>query len=249
MSGHSHWSTIKRKKNVIDARRGRLFSKLAKAITIAARDGGGDPSMNLTLRYAVDKAKASNMTKDAIERAVKKGTGEIAGAVIEQLNYEGYGPGGVAVLVECLSDSRNRTSAEISHIFDTRGGSMGRPGCVSWMFTRKGVIAVTSSASEEQLMEAALEAGADDVEETDDGFEVTCAPLALDAVRSAIESAEMAVESAEITNVPLNYIALGREDAEKILKLLEALDDNDDVQAVHANFDIPAEILEEIQSN
>ncbi|MDP6379828.1 MAG: YebC/PmpR family DNA-binding transcriptional regulator [Phycisphaerae bacterium] len=248
MSGHSHWSTIKRKKGAVDAKRGREFSKLAKAIMIAARDGGGDPAMNLALRYAIDKAKAANMTKDAISRATKKGTGELAGGTIEHLTYEGYGPAGVAIFVECLSDSRNRTSGQISHIFDSRGGSMGSPGCVSWMFSKKGVIAVSNSVSEEKLMEVALDAGADDIEEMPDGFEVTCKPVALDAVKGAIEAAGIAVESAEVTNVPQNYITLGKDDARKILRLMEALDDNDDVQAVHANFDIPVEILEEIQN-
>ncbi|MGB2754325.1 MAG: YebC/PmpR family DNA-binding transcriptional regulator [Phycisphaerae bacterium] len=250
MSGHSHWARIKRKKGATDAKRGQLFSKCARAITVAARNGGGDLALNLTLRYAIDEARAANMPKDSIERAVKKGTGELAdekpfAAVI----YEGYAPGGVAVLVECLTDNRTRTVGEIVRIFEHSGGTLGRPGCVAWMFAPKGVILTAAGADEEQAMDAALAAGADDMTESDDGtFEITCAPENLDRIREALEKAGISVESAEVRQVPQNYVALDEANAPKVLRLMESLEDHDDVQKVHANFDIAPDLLEKLQN-
>ena len=250
MSGHSHWARSKRKKGATDAKRGQLFSKCARAITVAARNGGGDPALNLTLRYAIDEARAVNMTKDSIERALKKGTGELADdKPIQAVLYEGYAPGGVAVLVECLTDNRTRTVGEIVRIFEHSGGSLGRPGCVAWMFAPKGVLLTAPGVDEEQAMDVALAAGADDMTESDDGtFEITCAPENLDRVKEALEKAGIAVESAEVRQVPQNYIALDEANAPKVLRLMEALEDHDDVQKVHANFDIAPALLEKLQN-
>jgi len=249
MSGHSHWATIKRKKGAQDAKRGKLFSKCAKAIIVAARQGGGDPATNLRLRYAIEEAKAVNMPNANIERAIKRGTGELTdGTQIEEVLYEGYGPGGVAVLVEAATDNRNRTSSEVAKIFARHGGRMGEPGCVAWMFSQKGVITVTGCDDEERLMEAALAAGADDLAETDDGFDVLTPPDAFEAVKKALAEAGFAFERAEVTQVPQNYVSLGEEDARKALALLEELDDHDDVQRVHSNVDIDADLLARLQA-
>jgi len=249
MAGHSHWARIKRKKGATDVKRGQLFSKCARAITVAARTGGGDPALNLTLRYAIDEARAANMPKDSIERAVKKGTGELADEKpITPVLYEGYAPGGIAVLVEGLTDNRTRTAGEIARLFERSGGSLGRPGCVAWMFASKGILLTAPGPDEEQVMDAALAAGADDMTESDDAFEITCAPENLDRVKEALEKADIAVESAEVRQVPQNYITLDEANAPKVLRLMESLEDHDDVQKVHANFDIAPELLEKLQN-
>jgi len=249
MSGHSHWSTIKRKKGAADAKRGKMFSKCAKAIIVAARTGGGDPNMNLRLRYAIDDAKAVNMPNANIDRAIKKGTGELGdGAQIEEILYEGYGPGGVAILVEVMTDNRNRTGGEVSRIFERHAGNMGQPGCVGWMFSQKGVITVTGDPDEEQLMEVALSAGAEDLSEAEGGFDVLTPPEAFEAVKQALTEAGVAYEAAEISQVAQNYVALSDDDARKTLALLEELDDHDDVQKVHSNMDIDADLVEKMQA-
>jgi len=249
MSGHSHWSTIKRKKGAQDAKRGKQFSKCAKAIIVAARMGGGDPDMNLRLRYAIDDAKAVNMPSANIDRAIKKGAGELDdGAQIEEVVYEGYGPGGVAIFVEAMTDNRNRTSSGVSKIFERHGGNMGQPGCVAWMFSQKGVITVTACDDEEQLMEAALSAGAEDLAETDAGFDVLTLPEALQDVKQALAQAGVPVDAAEISQVPQTYVSLGEADARKTLALLEELDDHDDVQKVHSNVDVDADLVAKIQT-
>ncbi len=248
MAGHSHWAGIKHKKAREDAKRGKIFSKCARAITVAARQGGGDPAMNLTLRYAIDDARAANMPKDNIERAIKKGTGELEGETIEECAYEGYGPGGVAIFVEAMTDNRTRTSNEISRLFDRHGGNMGQPGCVGWMFSKKGLVTVPADAAEETVMEVALSAGAEDMAETDDGFEITTPPEVLADVREALEGAGVQVETAHLAQIPQTYVSLAEDDARKVLALMEELDDHDDVQNVHSNFDIDAELLEKIQA-
>ena len=249
MSGHSHWSTIKRKKGAADAKRGKVFSKCAKAIIVAARQGGGDPNMNIRLRYAIDDAKAVNMPNANIDRAIKRGTGELDdGTRIEEIIYEGYGPAGVAVLVEALTDNANRTGGDVSKIFDRHGGNMGKPGCVAWMFSQKGVITGPAGQDEETLMDAALAAGAEDLNLTDAGFEITTPPDALGDVRKALEGAGVPVEGAEVAQVPQNYVSLQEEDARKTLALLEELDDHDDVQKVHSNVNIDAELVAKIQA-
>jgi len=249
LSGHSHWSTIKRKKGAADAKRGKVFSKCAKAITVAAKTGGGDPDMNLRLRYAIDEARSVNMPGANIQRAIKKGTGELdGGKQIEEVLYEGYGPGGVAILAEAMTDNRNRTSSDVGKLFERHGGNLGQPGCVAWMFSQKGVITVTGFDDEEQLMDAALASGAEDLNQTDDGFEVLCAPDAFEAARKALAEAGIPIERAEVSQVPQNYISLGENDARKVLALLEGLEDHDDVQKVHSNFDVAPEVLEKLQA-
>ncbi len=249
MSGHSHWSTIKRKKGAADAKRGKVFSKCAKAITVAAKTGGGDPDMNLRLRYAIDEARSANMPGANIQRAIKKGTGELDdGRQIEEVLYEGYGPGGVAILAEAMTDNRNRTSSDVGKLFERHGGNLGQPGCVAWMFSQKGVITVTGFDDEEQLMDVALAAGAEDLNQTDDGFEVLCAPDAFEAAKKALQEAGIPIERAEVSQVPQNYISLGENDARKVLALLEGLEDHDDVQKVHSNFDVAPEVLEKLQA-
>ncbi len=248
MSGHSHWATIKRKKGAADAKRGQAFSKCARALTLAARTGGGDPATNLTLRYAMDEARAVNMPKDSIDRAIKKGTGDLAGAVIEQILYEAYAPGGVAVLVDVVTDNRNRTASEITKIFERHGGHMGQPGCVGWMFSLKGVLTVTGFSDEEKLMDLALGAGAEDLTETEGAFEVITPPETFEAVKAALAAAGVPVERAEVAQRPQNFVPLDEAAARKVLSLMEALEDHDDVQKVHANFDIPTDVLEKIQA-
>jgi YebC/PmpR family DNA-binding regulatory protein len=250
MSGHSKWSSIKHKKGAADAKRGKLFSKLSRAIIVAARDGGPDPEGNATLATAIQKARDASMPKDTIERAIARGAG--AGgdgdAAFETVTYEGYGPGGVAVFVEALTDNRNRTAAEVRHIFTKHDGNLGTSGAVAWLFERKGVLIVSGdSVDEDELVLAAADAGAEDVEPDGSSLQVTSAPDDLAAVREALESAGIAYESAELTMLPKTTIAVEDESAaKKLLRLMDALEENDDVQAVYANFDIPEGILEAV---
>jgi YebC/PmpR family DNA-binding regulatory protein len=248
MSGHSHWARIKHKKGVTDARRGRLWSKLARDVIVAARSGGGDAEMNPRLRLAIDKAKGANMPKDTIENAIKKGTGELAGAAsFEEILYEGYGPGGVAVMCKVLTDNRNRTAAEIKKIFERGGGNLGATNCVAWMFAQRGVISVDASVCDEDtLMEIALEAGADDVQPDADQFEITCDPSQFGAVLEALKQREIAVASSDLSMVPSTTITLDGETGRKVLRLIEALDDQDDAQSVVSNFEIPDEVMAEL---
>ncbi|HUV66049.1 MAG TPA: YebC/PmpR family DNA-binding transcriptional regulator [Sedimentisphaerales bacterium] len=248
MSGHSHWAGIKYKKAALDAKRGKVWSKVARMIIVAAKQGGGDPSANLSLRYAIDKAKAANMPKDTIEKAVKKGTGELEGTSFEEVAYEGYGPAGVAVMVEALTDNRHRTGPEIKRIFEKHGGSLGTTGCVNWMFTKKGLITVsTANADEEQLLEIAMNAGADDMQNTGDVFEITCDPAAYEQLRAALQEKGIATELTEISMVPQNAVDIGDDHvAKRILSLMEAFEDHDDVQNTYANFNIPEETLARI---
>ena len=244
MAGHSHWSNIARKKSVIDAKRGKLWSKLAKAIIIAAKLGGGDPAANLKLRIAIDTAKAVSMPKDNIERAIKAGTGESKAGNLEEILYEGYGPGGVAVLCEILTDNRNRTAGEVRKIFEMSGGKLGETGCVAWMFERKGLIIIPLTAIEEDaLMELALEAGADDVKRTGDSYEVTTDPSNFGKVCEALEQRQIKPDSSEITRISSTTVELDADSGRKMLKLAEALDDHDDVQKLAANFNIPDEAM------
>jgi YebC/PmpR family DNA-binding regulatory protein len=245
MSGHSKWANIKHKKGAADAKRGKVFTKLIKEITVAARMGGGDVNANPRLRSAILAAKAENMPKDNMERAIKKGTGELEGVNYEESSYEGYGPAGAAVLVESLTDNKNRAVADIRHIFSKHGGNLGENGCVAWMFEKKGYLVVEKSAvDEDTLMETALEAGAEDVREDGDNFEVITAPEDFEAVKEAIDAAEIATLSAEVTMLPQNMAELAGKDAEKMIRLMDALDDCDDVQKVYTNADIPDDVLE-----
>jgi len=244
MSGHSKWSSIKHKKAATDAKRGKIFTKLIKEITVAARTGGGDADINPRLRAAILAAKNENMPKDNIERAVKKGTGELEGVSYEESIYEGYGPGGAAVLIESLSDNKNRTVADIRYIFSKSGGNMGENGCVAWMFDKKGYIAVENKAAdEESLMEAALDAGAEDIREDNSNFEVITAPEDFEAVKAAIDSASISYIVAEVTMLPQSTTFLNGKEAEQMVRLMEALEDCDDVQKVYTNADIPEEIV------
>jgi len=248
MAGHSHWAGIKHKKALVDAKRGKTWSKLSKAIIVAAKMGGGDPDANLRLRYAIDDAKAVSMPKDNIERAIKKGTGELDSEALEEVVYEGYGAGGVAVLCEILTDNRNRTAPEIRKIFEMSDGKLGSTGCVAWMFDLKGLFLVPADQTDEDtLMELALESGADDVKSEEDTFEITCDPGIFDDVRTAIKEAGIETDVAEITRIPQNTVDLSLEDARKVLKLMERLDDHDDVQDVAANFNIPDDVMAEIE--
>ena len=246
MSGHNKWSTIRHKKGAADAKRGKIFTKIIKEITVAAKLGGGDPNGNPRLRSAVDKAKAENMPKDNIERAIKKGTGELEGVNYEEIVYEGYGPGGVAVLVECMTDNRNRTVGDVRSTFTKCNGNMGETGCVSWMFDKKGLIVVGKDADFEKLFEVALEAGAEDVADEEEQYEVLTDPTAFIEVREALEKAGFAYESAEVTMIPQTMVKLDGKNAENMLKLMDRLEDNDDVQNVYANFDISTEEMEKL---
>jgi len=246
MSGHNKWSTIKHKKGAADAKRGKIFTKLIKEITVAAKIGGGDPDGNPRLRTAIDKAKAENMPKDNIERAIKKGTGGLEGVTYEETTYEGYGPGGVAVLVEVMTDNRNRTVSDVRSIFSKCNGNMGEAGCVSWMFDKKGLIVFSGDADFDKLFEAALEAGADDVSDEDGQIEVTTDPSAFFDVREALEKAGFKYDSAEVTMIPQTMVKLEGKQAESMLRLMERLEDNDDVQNVYANFDISEEEMEKM---
>jgi YebC/PmpR family DNA-binding regulatory protein len=248
MSGHSHWAGIKYKKAAADAKRGKVWSKIARMIIVAAKQGGGDSSANLSLRYAIDKAKAANMPKDTIEKAIKKGTGELEGTSFEEVLYEGYGPNGVAIMVEALTDNRNRTGPEIKRLFEKHGGSLGTSGCVNWMFTKKGLITVSAaSTDEEQLMESALSAGADDMQAVGEVFEITCDPTAYEELKKTLEESEIPIEVAEISMVPQSAIEISDEQvARRIISLMEAFEDHEDVQNTYANFDIPEEIIAQI---
>jgi YebC/PmpR family DNA-binding regulatory protein len=247
MSGHSKWSSIKHKKGAADARRGKIFTKLIKEITVAARLSGGDPDGNPRLRTAIQAAKAENMPKENITRAIKKGTGELEGTSYEEVNYEGYGPGGVAMLIDCLTDNKNRTVADIKHLFDRHGGNLGEPGCVSWMFEKMGVILFDKdTVDEEKLLDAALEAGAEDVKESETEFEVITSPSEFDPVKKAFDDKGLIYSVAEISMVPKNTVRLDGKKAEQLLNLVEAFEDNEDVNHVYANFDIPDEVMEAI---
>lgn len=247
MAGHSHWANIAHKKALVDNKRGKLWSKLSKAVIVAAKMGGGDPDQNPRLRLAVSDAKSARMPKDTIERAIKKGTGELDGGNMDEVVYEGYGPSGVAVMCDILTDNRNRTAPEIRKLFEIAGGSLGGTGCVAWMFDRKGLFMVAAEgANEDKLMEVALEAGADDVQLVDHQYEITCDQAAYSTVGDALEGAGVTIEMKQITNIPKSTVDLDAETARKVLKLMEALDDHDDVQSVSANFNIPEETMAEI---
>jgi len=245
MSGHSKWSTIKHKKGAADKKRAKVFTKLIKEITVAARMGGGDPGANPRLRRAIDSAKAQNMPKDNVDRAIKKGSGDMDGVNYEELMYEGYGPGGVAVMVECLTDNKNRTIADVRYIFNKAGGNVGTDGCVAWMFDKKGVITISKeNTDEDTLMEVALDAGAEDIKDEGDSFDVLTAPDDFDAVKDAIDGAQIPYEVAEISMVPQNTTAVSGKEAEQMVRFMEALDDNDDVQNFYTNADIPDEAFD-----
>jgi YebC/PmpR family DNA-binding regulatory protein len=246
MSGHSKWSTIKRKKGKADAERGRMFGRLIKEITVAARQGGGDAKGNARLRTAIDAAKAANMPAANIERAIKRGTGELEGVTIEEATYEGYGPGGVAILVDVVTDNRNRTTAELRHVFTKYGGRMAEAGSVAWQFQSRGSISVErDKVDEDALLALALEAGADDVvsDEGSDVYEILTAPSNFEAVKSALQSGGIAIASGEVRKVPQSTVSVGEKDAEPLLKIMDMLEEHDDVQNVAANFDIPDEVM------
>ncbi|WP_442484236.1 YebC/PmpR family DNA-binding transcriptional regulator [Aeoliella sp. SH292] len=249
MAGHSHWANIAHKKSVIDAKRGKVWSKLSKAIIVAAKMGGPDPDSNLRLRYAINDAKAISMPKDNIERAIKKGSGEIDGSNYEEVLYEGIGPAGVAIMCDILTDNRNRTAPEIRKLFEVCGGKLGATGCAAWTFDRKGLILIAADkADEEALMDLALEAGADDVRREGEVFEVICEPDSYRGVCDALAAAEIETSSRELTWIPRDTIEVSGDDARNVLKLMERLDDHDDVQSVSANFDISDEVLAEISA-
>ncbi|MCH9032839.1 MAG: YebC/PmpR family DNA-binding transcriptional regulator [candidate division Zixibacteria bacterium] len=249
MSGHSKWSTIKRKKGKTDAARGKIFTKLIKEITVAARDGGGDPDSNPRLRTAILSSKAQNMPQDNIKRAIQKGTGEIPGVVYDEITYEGYGPAGVAVFIECLTDNKQRTVAIVRHIFSKYGGNLGENGCVGWMFERKGQILIRAEGlDEDKAMETALEAGAEDMEPHDDMFVITTSISELESVRSSLESGGIKIESAEMIMNPTNTVALDESQAGKFFKLYEALDESDEVQKVWANFEMSDDVMAKLSA-
>jgi YebC/PmpR family DNA-binding regulatory protein len=248
MSGHSKWATIKHKKGAADKARGKLFAKVARQLEVAARDGGGDPNSNATLRTMMLKAKAAQMTNDAIDRAIKRGTGEAAGGTYEAITYEGYAPGGVGLLIDVLTDNRNRTGAEVRNVFSKLGGSIAEPGAVGWQFSRRGVVLV-GGGTEDEVMLAALDAGADDVAPDGDGWRITCDPATVYDVRDALQAAGLHVESAESTMVSSITVDVGsRDEARKILRIVDALEDNDDVQDVYGNFDIADEVMESLDA-
>ena len=249
MSGHSKWATIKHQKGAKDKARGKQFAKLIRQVEVAAREGGGDPEANPTLRTMFQKARDASVPLDTIDRAIKRATGELEGVTYEQITYEGYAPGGVAVLVEVLTDNRNRTGADIRSIFSRGGGSIAEPGAVAWQFDRKGQVLVDRKVEEDDLMLVALDAGAEDLADDGELWRVTSPPAELHKVRSAIEEAGMTVDSSDLTMLPQNTIPLtDAESAKKVLRLIDALDDHDDVQSVHANFDIPDAILESVEA-
>jgi YebC/PmpR family DNA-binding regulatory protein len=245
MSGHSKWSSIKHKKGATDAKRGKIFTKLIKEITVAARLGGSDPDGNPRLRAAIAAAKAENMPKENIERGIKKGTGELEGVSYEEANYEGYGPGGVAVLVDCLTDNKNRTVADVKHLFERHGGNLGEPGCVAWMFEKKGLIVFEKEKiDEEQLLDLALEAGAEDVNDQETEFEVIVSLSDFEAVKKAVDEAELPYTFSEVTMIPKNTVEVEGKKAQQILNLMQALEDHDDISHVYANFDMSDEVME-----
>ncbi|ADY73733.1 UPF0082 protein yeeN [Desulfurobacterium thermolithotrophum DSM 11699] len=244
MAGHSKWANIRHRKAAQDAKRGKIYTKLAREITVAAREGGGDPETNPRLRAAIERARKFNMPKENIERAIKRGTGEIAGEAYEEVTYEGYGPGGVAIIVKCLTDNRNRTAAEVRHAFSKHGGNLGTSGCVSWMFERKGIITIPAeNYDEDTVMMAVIEAGADDVVKEESYFVVYTQAQDLEDVRKAILDAGLEIEESKLDLIPQNTTRVEGETALKVLKLLEALEDLDDVQEVYSNFDMPEEVM------
>lgn len=247
MAGHSHWARIKRAKAVVDARRGKVWTKLARAIIVAAKSGGGDPDSNLSLRYAIDAAKEANMPRDTIERAVKKGSGELGAESFEDLLFEGYGPGGVAIMCQTLTDNRNRTAPEIKKIFELNGGNLGASNCVSWMFSKRGVIIVPkSAATEEALTDIAIASGADDLRGAGDAFEITCDPAAFEALRAALTAGGITPESASVSMVASNVVTLTGDQAELAMKLIDGLEEHDDVQEVYSNLDVSADDIERL---
>ena len=249
MSGHSHWAKIRRSKAANDAKRGRVWSKLARRIIVAARVGGGNPAENLTLRYAIDDAKGANMPNDTIARAIKKGTGELGPTNYEAILYEGYGPGGVAFMVDCLTDNRNRTAPAMRKIFERGGGQLGASNCVAWMFEKKGSCVVSAeTVDEDELLEIALDAGADDVVRDGDLVEVVCSPSAFSGVKAALAAREIETVSAEVAMVPRNTVRVEADAARKVLALMEAFEDDEDVQNVYANFDIPDEVMAQAEA-
>jgi YebC/PmpR family DNA-binding regulatory protein len=247
MSGHSKWSSIKHKKAAVDAKRGKVFSRISKELSVAARLGGGDPDMNPRLRVSMEKAKEANMPAENVKRAIQKGTGELPGATYEESTYEGYGPGGVAILLEIMTDNKNRTVGEIRHILTKQGGNLGEAGCVAWMFDEKGYILVEKKTiDEDTLMSQALDAGADDIKNDpeEENYEITTAPEDFNTVKEFLTEKNIAMNLTEVTQIPQNYVKLEGKDAKKMLTLMEALEDHDDVQNVYANFDIPDEMME-----
>ena len=249
MSGHSRWSQIKRKKGKADVERGKLFSKILREITVAAKNGGGDAKMNMRLKAAVESAKEANMPAENIKRAIQKGTGELPGEQYEEITYEGYAPGGVAVMIQVMTSNRNRTAPEIRHAFERYGGNMGASGAVAWMFDRKGVIHVDADgAAEDDVMSVVLDAGATDMRRIEKTYEIDTPPAEMEAVRAALDKARIKIQSAEVTMVPQNTVRVEGKDASSVLKLLEALEELDDVQHVYANYDIPDELMEAISA-
>ncbi len=247
MSGHSKWSTIKHKKARLDAKRGKSWGKLARNITMAAKRGGGNPNDNTTLRLAIDKAKGDNMPKDTIEKAIKKGTGELEGESYEDVVYEGYGASGVAVMVHAVTDNRNRTAPEMKKIFERNGGNLGASNCVAWMFTQKGIFIISAeNVTEDQIMDVALENGADDVSSSAEIHEVTCAPDDFSVLKQALEDAGIEIQSADITNIAANTVQLDLAAARKIVKMIDELEDHDDSESVSSNFDIPDDVIAEL---
>jgi YebC/PmpR family DNA-binding regulatory protein len=244
MSGHSHWATIKHKKAAVDAKRGKLWSKLSRAIIIAARHGGGDPETNLKLRYAIDKAREVSMPKDNIERAIKRGTGEAEGQVFEEITYEGYGPGGVAILVDVLTDNRNRTNSEIRKIFERAGGKLASAGAVGYLFQRKGIFTVEASTTDEDtLMSIALDAGAEDMKRVGPNFEITCDPHAFNAVKDALAKNKVTTALAEITQMPVAPVDVDTEMGQRVMRLMEAIDEHDDTQNVYSNLNVSEQMV------
>jgi len=248
LSGHSKWASIKHKKGAADQKRGAVFSKLVRAITVAAREGGGDPKNNAALVQAIEKAKSNSMPAENIERAIKRGSGGLDGVNYEEILYEGYGPAGVAVMVDVMTDNRNRTASDIRNIFSKSGGNLGEQGSVGWMFNKKGMILVSkaSGKTEDEIMEAAIEAGADDIVTAEDHYEIVTEPAAFAAVRDFLDSKGIAFDEAELTMVPATTVKLDEQSARKVLRLMDNLNDHDDVQDAYANFDIPDEILETV---
>jgi YebC/PmpR family DNA-binding regulatory protein len=249
MSGHSKWATIKHRKGAADKARGKLFAKLIRQVEVAAREGGGDPESNATLRTMFQKARDASVPSDTIDRAIKRGTGELEGVRYEAVTYEGYAPCGVAVFVECLTDNRNRTGAEVRSIFSKNGGSTAEPGAVAWQFNRKGVIVARKTGDDDEFMLAALEAGAEDMDDQGDTWQVTTGPSELTRVRAGLEAAGIVVESADLSLIPTTTVPLESEaDARKVLRLIDLLEEHDDVQAVYANFDVPDEVLQAVEA-